>query len=100
MPALPSFASISRFYLFTWLGIIAHVTRFTARGQYGDPVTALWTLAATASYSMIYLLPAMAGGFLTYWLLKRSKGLRSGNLWLATSLILSLIHISEPTRPY
>ena len=87
MPALPSFASISRFYLFTWLGIIAHVTRFTARGQYGDPVTALWTLAATASYSMIYLLPAMAGGFLTYWLLKRSKGLRSGNLWLATSLI-------------
>ena len=87
MPALPSFASISRFYLFTWLGIIAHVTRFTARGQYGDPVTALWTLAATASYSMIYLLPAMAVGYLTYWLLKRSKSLRSGNLVLATSLI-------------
>ncbi|NJD35715.1 MAG: DUF3413 domain-containing protein [Betaproteobacteria bacterium] len=87
MPALPSLASISRYYLFTWLGIIAHVTRFTSRDQYADPLTALWTLAATASYSMFYLLPAIAGGYLTYWWLLRSKNLRSRNLWLATALI-------------
>lgn len=95
MPALPSFASISRYFLFTWLGVIAHVTRFTAREQYADPFTALWTLAATVSYSMFYLLPAIAGGYLTYWLLQRSKNLRSGNLLLATSLIVlaGLTHV-------
>jgi membrane-anchored protein YejM (alkaline phosphatase superfamily) len=87
MPALPSLASISRYYLFTWLGIIAHVTRFTSREQYAEPLTALWTLAATASYSMFYLLPAIAGGYLAYWWLLRSRNLRSRNLWLATSLI-------------
>ncbi len=87
MSAMPSPTNISRYYLFTWLGIIAHVTRFTSRDQYGDPLTALWTLAATASYSMFYLLPAIAGGYLTYWFLFRSKNLRSRNLWLATSLI-------------
>lgn len=87
MPALPSLVSISRFYLFTWLGVIAHVTRFTSREQYADPVTALWTLATTASYSMFYLLPAIAGGYLTYWLLHRLIRLRFGNLWLAASVI-------------
>ena len=87
MPALPSLASISRFYLFTWLGIIAHVTRFTSREQYADPGTALWTLATTATDSMFYLLPAIAIGYLTYWLLHRAKGWRYGNLLLATSLI-------------
>jgi membrane-anchored protein YejM (alkaline phosphatase superfamily) len=84
---MPSLANISRYYLFTWLGVIAHVTRFTTREQYGDPGTALWTLAATASYSMFYLLPAIAGGYLTYWLLLRSKSLRSRNRWLASSVI-------------
>jgi membrane-anchored protein YejM (alkaline phosphatase superfamily) len=87
MPALPSLASISRYYLITWLGIIAHVTRFTSREQYADPGTALWTLATTATYSMFYLLPALAVGFLTYWLLRRAKGWRYGNLLLATSFI-------------
>lgn len=84
---MPSFVSISRFYLFTWLGVIVHVTRFTSQTQYSDPFTALWTLAATASYSMIYLLPAIAGGYLTYWLLRRSNNLRYRSLLLAASLI-------------
>ena len=84
---MPSFVSISRFYLFTWLGVIVHVTRFTSRAQYSDPVTTLWTLAATASYSMIYLLPAIAGGYLTYWLLRRSESGRYRKLVLAASLI-------------
>ncbi len=87
MPALPSLASISRYYLITWLGVMVHVSRFTSREQYVDPFTALWTLVVTASYSMFYLLPAIAGGYLSYWLLSRAKDLRSGKLLLATSLI-------------
>lgn len=87
MPALPSLASISRFYLFTWLSVIAHVTRFTSREQYADPGTALWTLATTATYSMFYLLPAIAVGYLTYWLLRREKGWRYEKPLLATVLI-------------
>jgi membrane-anchored protein YejM (alkaline phosphatase superfamily) len=87
MPALPSLASISRFYLFTWLGVIAHVTRFTSRDQYANPGTALWTLATTATYSMFYLLPAIVVGYLTYWLLHRAKGWRYEKPLLATTLI-------------
>ena len=87
MPALPSPACISRYYLVTWLGVIAHVSRFTSHEQYADPFTALWTLAVTASYSMFYLLPSIAGGYLCYWLLGRSKSPRSGNLLLATTLV-------------
>jgi membrane-anchored protein YejM (alkaline phosphatase superfamily) len=96
MPALPSLASISRYYLITWLGVIAHVSRFTSREQYADPFTALWTLAVTASYSMFYLLPAIAGGYLCYWLLRRSKRPRSGNLLLATTLVAlpGLTHVA------
>ena len=96
MPALPSLASISRYYLITWLGVIAHVSRFTSREQYADPFTALWTLSVTASYSMFYLLPALALGYLCYWLLNRSKSRRSGNLLLATTLIAltGLTHVA------
>lgn len=96
MSALPSLASISRYYLVTWLGVIAHVSRFTSRDQYADPFTALWTLAVTASYSMFYLLPAIAGGYLCYWLLRRSKRPRSGNLLLATMLVAlpGLTHVA------
>lgn len=95
MPGLPSLASISRFYLFTWLSVIAHVTRFTTREQYADPGTALWTLATTATYSMFYLLPAIGVGYLAYWLLRRAKSFCCGNLLLATTLIAltGLIHV-------
>ena len=92
---MPSLAAINRYFLLTWLGVILHVSRFTSLEQYGDPITALWTLATTASYAMFYLVPALAGGYLAYWLLRRAHGLRARNLLLATALVAlpGLVHV-------
>jgi membrane-anchored protein YejM (alkaline phosphatase superfamily) len=93
---MPALAAINCYFLLTWLGLIAHVSRFTSQDQYGDPITALWTLATTASYAMIYLLPALAGGYLAWGLLRRAPGLRRGHLFLALPMVVlpGMVHVA------
>lgn len=60
MTSLPLSDRLHRFFLLTWLLVVAHVSTFTSGMNYATPGLALWTLAATVSYSLLYLLPAIA----------------------------------------
>lgn len=59
MTFLPLSDRLHRFLLLSWLLVIVHVSTFTSGMQYATPGMALWTVAATVSYSLLYLLPAI-----------------------------------------
>lgn len=94
MNALPPPERLNRFFLFSWLWLALHVSTFTSSAQYAGMAVALWTLATTASYAFIYLLPALLGGHLLRWALDRSS-LRRRAAILAAGLVLltGLVHV-------
>jgi membrane-anchored protein YejM (alkaline phosphatase superfamily) len=59
MPVLPSVRQINRFFLLSWLIAVVQVAGLQSARQFASPAVAGWTLAATASYAFIYLLPAL-----------------------------------------
>lgn len=59
MPVLPSPHQINRFFLLSWLIAVVQVAALQSARQFAEPAVAGWTLAATASYAFIYLLPAL-----------------------------------------
>lgn len=59
MPVLPSVRQLNRFFLLSWLIAVVQVAGLQSARQFASPAVAGWTLAATASYAFIYLLPAL-----------------------------------------
>ena len=70
MPALPSAQHLNRFFLLSWLLAVAQVAGLQGARQFAEPAVAGGTLAATASYAFIYLLPALLATFLLRRILK------------------------------
>ena len=66
-----------------------HLSTFAARGQMVDVPTALWTLATTASYALIYLLPTLLLGGGLAWLLS-GKSTRRWQGWVLAGVLVSL----------
>ncbi len=59
MPVLPPVLQINRFFLLSWLIAVVQVAGLQGARQFTEAAVAGWTLAATASYAFIYLLPAL-----------------------------------------
>ncbi|HPT50056.1 MAG TPA: sulfatase-like hydrolase/transferase [Accumulibacter sp.] len=71
MTLLPSRHGLNRFFLFTGLWVLLHVASFTTAQAYGTPAVALWTVATTGTYALIYLLPVLIPGYLLHAVLSR-----------------------------
>jgi len=83
----PGALELRRFFALTWVLLVLHLFTFSTWGQMADFATALWTLATTASYALIYLLPAsLLGGGLA-WLLARMPVRRWQGWALAGGLV-------------
>ncbi len=92
--SVPSPARLNRFFLISWLWLAIHVSFFTAPGQYAGLAVAAWTLATTASYALIYLLPALLAGHVLRVGLARSASRHAPTI-LAISLtaLTGIIHV-------
>lgn len=62
MPSCPFRARVHAFLLLSWISVVIHVCTFTSAAQYATPGLAAWTLAATVSYGLLYLVPALLLG--------------------------------------
>ncbi|MCU0812620.1 MAG: hypothetical protein MUE59_16635 [Thiobacillaceae bacterium] len=56
---LPSIRQRNSYLFWSGLLLVLHVAAFAAGEQFADLNAALWTVATTISYAVIYLLPAV-----------------------------------------
>jgi uncharacterized protein len=76
------------FYRLSWGLLALHLGTFASAVQFSSPASALWTLATTASYAFLYLLPALLIGLALYFGLRRPQPGIGRARTLAFSLIL------------
>ncbi len=89
MPALPTTRHLKRFFLLSWLLAVVQVAGLQSARQFAEPAVAGWTLAATASYAFIYLLPALLATYLLRRILKTWPMPGAGALLAATAVGLT-----------
>ena len=90
----PSDRQFRHFFVLTWLLVAIHVGSFAASAQVKDMATASWTLATTASYAFLYLLPALVIGLALRLALPPGPG-RAGREWMVA---IGLIFLTRPTQ--
>lgn len=90
----PSDRQFRHFFVLTWLLVAIHVGSFAASAQVKDMATASWTLATTASYAFLYLLPALVIGLALRLALPPGPG-RAGREWMVA---IGLIFLTGATH--
>lgn len=90
----PSIRQQNSYLLWSGLLLVLHVAAFATGEQFADLNTALWTVATTISYAVIYLLPAVVLITLGRTVLSRLAGQRAGFLLALLAIVTtSLTHV-------
>jgi membrane-anchored protein YejM (alkaline phosphatase superfamily) len=91
---LPSIRQQNRYLLWSGLLLVLHVAAFATGEQFADLNAALWTVATTISYAVIYLLPAVVLIALGRTVLSRLPGQGAGFLLAVLAIVTtSLTHV-------
>ena len=85
----PAALELRCFFFWSWLLLALHLSTLAAWGWMADLPTALWTLATTASYALIYLLPSLMLGSGLAWLLS-GKPARLWQGWVLAGVLIAL----------
>jgi membrane-anchored protein YejM (alkaline phosphatase superfamily) len=86
---LPNDRQLLHFFVLSWLLVAIHLGSFAVAAQMTDMATASWTLATTASYAFLYLLPALVIGVVLRLALPPGSG-RVGGAWLVAIALIFL----------